>query len=110
MTNMKDTMIKKGSSAAAMISAGIGSLFLGIFTTGAVLSSGLKEALNLYGPTGPLSGKTTFAVVIWLISWWYLNSRWGGKDYDLDKAFRTLLILLSIGLILTFPPVFEAFE
>lgn len=110
MTNAKDMMTKKGSAAAAMISAGIGSLFLGIFTTGAVISSGLKEMLKLYAPTGPLSGKTTFAVVIWLLSWWVLNSRWGGKDYDLDKAFRMLLILLGIALILTFPPVFEAFE
>lgn len=100
----------KGGAAAALVSAGIGSLFLGLFTTGAVLSEGLKSFLNLYNPAGPLSGKTAFAIVAWLVSWFFLNSSWKDKDYDLNRAFNIFLVLLVIGLILTFPPVFEAFE
>ncbi len=107
---MAEKMMKKGTAAAALISAGIGSMFLGIFTTGAVLSAGLKDVLNLYNPTGPLSGKSTFAIVIWLVTWWILNNMWKDKEYDIDKAYKIFMILLGIGIVLTFPPVFEAFE
>ena len=106
MTNANNSMMKKGPAAAALISAGIGSLFIGLFTTGAELNTWLHDVLDIYNPAGPLSGKTTFSIVIWLISWWYLNNSWKDKDYDLAKAYRTFLILLAIGLLLTFPPIF----
>lgn len=105
-----ETKINTGPGAAAMISAGIGSLFLGLMTTGAVLSADLKNALNLYNPAGPLSGKTTVAFAAWLISWAILGWIWKDKDSDLRRAFTTTLVLIVLGLILTFPPVFEAFE
>lgn len=104
------TRIATGAAAGAMIASGIGTLVIGMMTTGAVLSSGLKSFLNMYNPAGPLSGKTTVGVIVWLISWFVLNRIWKDEDYDLAKAFTITLILIGLGLILTFPPVFEAFE
>ncbi|MEX2161891.1 MAG: hypothetical protein WD751_08260 [Anaerolineales bacterium] len=102
--------IKSGPGAAAMISAGIGSLFLGLMTTGAVISVDLKNALSLYAPAGPLSGKTTVAFAAWLLSWVILGTIWKDKDFNFSRAFTITLILVGIGFLLTFPPIFEAFE
>ena len=109
MTSMNKTL-PTGPAAAAMISGGIGTLAIGLLTTGAVISSGLKDALNFYNPAGPLSGKTSVGVAVWLLSWLALNAIWKGKDYDLPKAFRVTLVLIALGALLTFPPIFEAFE
>lgn len=109
-TQNPDTTVKTGPIAAAIISSGIGSLFLGLMTTGAVLSLGLKNLLNLWNPAGPLTGKSIVGILAWLISWFFLNSSLKDKDYDLNKAFTFTLILLGIGLFFTFPLVFEAFE
>lgn len=109
-TQNQDTNIQTGSISAAIISSGIGSMFIGFMTTGAVLSSGLKDFLNLWNPAGPLTGKTTMGVIAWLVSWFILNSIMKNKEYDLGKAFKITMILLGIGVVFTFPLVFEAFE
>lgn len=97
-------------AAAAMIAAGIGALMLGILTTGAAISEGLKDALNFWPPSGSLTGKTIIALISWLISWGALSTSWIDEDYDLRKALLITLVLLALGVILTFPLVFEAFE
>ena len=102
--------IPSGPAVAAMISAGLGCLAIGVFTTGAVLSEELKNTLNIYNPAGPLSGKTTFAVVIWLVSWLLLGYLWKDKELNLRRSFIITMIMVAVGLLLTFPPFFEAFE
>jgi hypothetical protein len=109
MTDKKSTL-PTGPAAAAMIASGIGTLFIGLMTTGAVLSEGLKTFLNWWNPAGPLTGKTGIGILAWLISWVLLNTIWKNKDYELSKAFTITLVLIGLGLALTFPPVFEAFE
>lgn len=98
-----------GPAAAAMISAGIGSLVLGLLTTGAEFSSALKDALKLYGPAGPLSGKTTYAIVAFLVSWLILGFMWKDKESNLKSAFTWTLVLVALGFLLTFPPFFVLF-
>lgn len=99
-----------GPAAAAMIAGGIGTLMIGVLTTGAVISSGLKSFLNWWNPAGPLTGKTGVGVIVWLVSWLILNTLWKDKESNLRGAFIITLVLVGIGVILTFPPVFEAFE
>lgn len=110
VTENAAAVVTTGPAAAAMISGGIGTLVIGLLTTGAVISEGLKEVLNWWNPAGPLSGKTGVGVIAWLLTWVILNTLLKGKDYDVGKAFRITLILIGIGLLLTFPPIFEAFE
>jgi hypothetical protein len=102
--------VTTGPAAAALISSGVGTLFIGLFTTGAVLSEGLKEFLNWWNPAGPLTGKTGLAIILWLASWIVMHTRWKDKESDLGRAFIITLILIGLGLLFTFPPVFEAFE
>jgi hypothetical protein len=102
--------VATGVAAAAMVAGGIGTFVIGLMTTGAVISEGLRNALNLWNPAGPLSGKTTVGVLAWLISWFILNRLWHDEDRSLQQAFTITLVLIGLGLILTFPPVFESFE
>lgn len=99
-----------GVAAAAFLSSGVGTLVIGLMTTGAVLSEGLKNALNWWNPAGPLTGKTGVGVLAWLISWVILHTLWKDKEADFTKVFIITLILIGLGFVLTFPPVFEAFE
>jgi len=101
--------IPTGPGAAAMIAAGIGTLTIGIMTTGAEFSAGLKQALNFYTPSGPLSGKTSVGIIVWLLSWLLLGAIWKNKKYDLRKAFTITLVLVGLGFLLTFPPIFALF-
>ncbi|HET9589024.1 MAG TPA: hypothetical protein VFO91_09575 [Anaerolineales bacterium] len=105
-----ETAVTTGPAAAAMISGAIGTFVIGLLTTGAVIFEGLREALNWWNPAGPLTGKTGVGVIAWLISWALLNTVWKGKEYDLRQAFVITLVFVTLGVILTFPPVFEAFE
>ena len=101
--------IPSGPGAAAMIAAGIGTLTIGILTTAAEFSAGLKTALNFYNPSGPLSGKTSLGIAMWLLSWLLLGNMWKDKNYNLARAFNITLVLIGLGLLLTFPPVFALF-
>jgi hypothetical protein len=97
-------------ASAAFVSSGIGCLVIGLMTTGAVLSEGLKNTLNWWNPAGPLTGKTAVGVLAWLISWAILHFLWKDKEVDFNKTFVITLVLIGLGFIFTFPPVFEAFE
>lgn len=110
MTTKSLPQTPTGPAAAALVASGIGSLFVGLMTTGAELSAGLKTFLTWSAPVGPLSGKVGVAVIVWLISWFVLHSMWKDKEQELGKMFNITLALLALGLLFTFPPVFQAFE
>lgn len=102
--------IPNGPAAAATLSAGVGSAVFGLLTTGAAISEGLSSALNWWSPAGPLAGKTGVGVITWLVSWIVLHIVWKDKDVAFVRVLATTLVLLSLGLLLTLPPVFQAFE
>ena len=102
-----------GPGAAAMISAGIGIFVLGFLTTAAVISGGVKSFLLWWEwgqGVGPLAGKSTVAVIVWLISWAILYFLWRNKDVVLKTAFYIGLGLGILGAIGTFPTFFELFH
>jgi hypothetical protein len=99
----------EGPVSAAIIAGGIGSLALGIFTTLAEMSEGFKDFLNFNNPVGPLSGKTTYAVVVWLVAWVILHVMYKDKAFESRKALTVALILVALGVLGTFPIFFQAF-
>lgn len=102
-----------GPGAAAMLSAGIGIFMLGFFTTGAVISAGLNDFLAWWEwgqGVGPLAGKSTVSVIIWLVSWVVLHMVWKDRDVDIKKMFYIGLGLGIAGAIMMFPPFFELFH
>ena len=110
MAERMQERLPNGPAAAAILSAGVGSAVIGLLTTGAVISAGLKSALNWWSPAGPLTGKTGAGVIAWLVSWIVLHTLWKDEDVALVRVLVVTLMLLALGLLLTFPPVFEAFE
>jgi|SRR5215207_7976351 len=99
----------EGPVAAAMLAAGIGALALGALTTLAEASESIKEFLNFYDPVGPLSGKTTWAVVIWLVAWGILHMLYRSRAVESRKELAASLVLVGLGVLGTFPLFFEAF-
>ncbi|WP_454853978.1 hypothetical protein [Promicromonospora soli] len=99
----------EGPVAAAILAAGIGALALGVLTTLAEASAPIKEFLNLYDPVGPLSGKTTGAIVIWLVAWVVLHLIYRGKAVESRLALTVSLVLIGLGVLGTFPVFFQAF-
>lgn len=97
------------SAVAALLAAGIGCLAMGIVTT---LSEALKpvaDMLNLYKPTGPLSGKSLAAIVVWLFAWAAASRLAQKKQINVGRWLTFAFISVGIGLVMTFPPFFDLF-
>jgi hypothetical protein len=95
--------------ASALLAAGIGCLVMGIVTT---LSEALKpvaDLLNLYKPTGPLSGKSLVAIIVWLAAWALLSRVSKGKQINTSKWIGCAMICVALGFITTFPLFFDMF-
>jgi len=92
-----------------ILAAGIGVFAMGLLTTAAEVSAGVAGALNWYGPVGPLSGKSIGAIIVWLVAWVVLGSGWRGKEVAFGPVYRWTLVLVVLGVLLTFPPFFDLF-
>jgi len=101
--------IPNGSGAAAILSAGIGSFALAVLAIAADKSSAIKRTLIFYKPTGPLSGVTTAAILIWLVIWVILDMSWRKKTIALTKTNRIAFVLMILSFLLTFPPIADLF-
>jgi hypothetical protein len=98
-----------GGGAAAVLAAGIGSLCVAVFAILADQFAAMKSWMNLYKPTGPLSGVTTCAIVAWLGTWFILHRRWSWRMVDMARIRTAALILLILSVLLTFPPIADLF-
>lgn len=101
-----------GLGAAAVLAAAIGVFALGLLTVLAEASVGLHDWLEAWEfgqGVGPLAGKTTVAVIVWLVSWIVLAIGLRGKDVDLRRWIWPSAILGILGVLMTFPPIFTAF-
>lgn len=98
-----------GFAAAALIAAGLGALFLGLFTTLAEASTGMQDWLQWNDRVGPLSGKTILAVIIFFASWAVLTALWRSANPPLKPVLIATGVMTALGFLLTFPTFFQAF-
>jgi hypothetical protein len=103
------TAIPDGPLAAVLLAAGIGAFALGLFTTLAEASAAFRERLVLNAAVGPLSGKTVWATVVFVIAWVVLHFMWRERDRILRSATTAFVVLTLLGLLGTFPIFFQAF-
>jgi hypothetical protein len=96
-----------GPGAAALVAAGFGCTAMGILTILAGRNAHSKALFTIYKPTGPLSGVSTGAIGLWLLLWVILHMVWRGKPVNVTRAGAVAILLLVIGLLLTFPPIME---
>ena len=105
ITEGQGAQVTNGAALAAFVAAGIGGFAVGFFVI--LNEAGLFTAPALYGPAGGVSGRTTFAVVAWLIAWAVLHTRWKWREIESQRVHAVTLLLIALGLLLTFPPVWK---
>jgi hypothetical protein len=70
---------------AAVVGAGIGSAAIGAFVL--LNEAGLFAAPALYGPAGGVTGRTTFATIVWLLVSGVLHARWKSREVASGAVF-----------------------
>jgi hypothetical protein len=106
----KRIALPDGSAWAAILAAAIGCFGFGILVDLSEGSKTCKRLLSFYKPSGDLSGKSTIAVVIWLIVWAILHVKW--KRKNLTSALTIAIVssvLILLALVMTFPAFFGMF-
>jgi len=99
--------IPNGSGVAAVLAAGIGCFVLAVLAFAGDKSLVIKNSLNIYKPTGPLSGVTTIAILVWLCIWGFLEWRWRKQTVAASRVHSIALALLVLSILLTFPPIVD---
>jgi hypothetical protein len=92
-----------GAAMASFLAAGVGAFAMGAIVL--VNEAGLFTAPSLYAPAGGVSGRTTIATIVWLISWAVLHYRWKACAIAPAPVCAVTLILVALGILGTFPPV-----
>ena len=107
MATIEDKLqeVANGAALASFLAAGIGAFAVGFFVI--MNEAGLFSAPALYGPAGGVSGRTTFAAVTWLIGWAVLHSRWKARQLESNRVYTATLVLTALGIVLSFPPVWQ---
>lgn len=108
--DMNGAPIPNGPGAAAILAAAIGSFALGSFAFVGDASPLIHQAFNFWNPTGPLSGVTGTAVLVWLAAWFGLSRRWKTTTVNLARTNIVAFMLLAAGLLLTFPPFMDLLQ
>jgi hypothetical protein len=101
-----------GPVSAALLAGGIGSATLGLITLAFEINdkSAFAKSLNWYKPVGGLSGKSTLSIIIFFVTWAILHYIWKDKDTNFARISSISIALLVVGLLGTFPPVWELFK
>jgi hypothetical protein len=95
--------LTNGAALAAVLAAGIGAFAMGLFVI--LNEAKLFVAPSLYAPVGGLSGRSTFAVIVWLAAWALLHARWRARELESGRVLVWTLVLTAVGAVLVFPPV-----
>ena len=98
-----------GPPAASLVAVGIGAVVLGLFVTLAEASTGIKDWLQWNDRVGPLSGKTILAAIAYFGSFLILGLAWRNRTFALRSIVIAVGVLVVLGLLFTFPPIFQAF-
>jgi hypothetical protein len=98
-----------GPVAAVLIAAGIGAVVLAILTVWAEASEGFAESLQYSDRVGPLSGKTIWAAVAFVVSWIVLGFGLRRRSVDLWKATILAVVLFALAYVGTFSEFFMLF-
>jgi hypothetical protein len=99
--------LMNGAAMAAFVAAGAGAFAMGLVVL--LHEVGVYSAPALHGGAGGVSGRTTFAVVAWLVVWLALHLAWRRRDIPPRRALAITLVLTMLGVLGTFPPFWSVF-
>ena len=92
-----------GAAMASFLAAGVGAFAMGAIVL--LNEAGLFAAPPLYAPAGGVTGRTTLATIVWLLSWGVLHYWWSAREIPPARVSAVVLILVALGVLGTFPPV-----
>ncbi len=98
---------RNGQALAAFLAAGIGAFAIGMFVI--LNEAGVFTAPALYGPAGGVSGRTTLGSITWLVAWAILHHRWKDRQLEPGPVHAGTLVLIALGVLFTFPPLWRFF-
>ena len=96
-----------GRGAAAVLAAATGCFALAVLALASDASPSIAAVLNFWRPTGPLSGVTDVAILVWLAAWFLLSRRWDGRDVDLVRINLVSFAMFAGALLIVFPPIMD---
>lgn len=99
--------LSNGPGAAAILSAALGCFLNGLFFLIADAFPVANDFFVFYKPSGNLSGTTTTAIFIWLLTWFILARAWRAKTVRMQWINISAFSLLILSLLLTFPPFID---
>jgi hypothetical protein len=101
-----------GPVSAALLAGGIGSAAMGLITLVYEINdkSAFAKSMTWNKGVGGLSGKSGWAIIIFFIAWAILHYVWKDKETDFARISSIAIALLVVGLLGTFPPVWELFK
>jgi branched-subunit amino acid transport protein AzlD len=105
-----DEIEPNGGIVAAAVAAGAGCAVLGLLTVLCAASPAFADLLNLYTPSGPLTGKATVSSIIYVVVWVNLHFRLRDRELSISRGFLLTMALLGLGLLGTFPPFYQLFD
>jgi len=105
IANEPGATIPNGAAAAAILATGAGCFLVSAFAWLGDAFPVVARFFNFYNPTGPLSGVTTSAIIIWLVVWIILSKVWGGRFVPMGIISIIAFLLLGLGFFLSFPPL-----
>lgn len=104
----KRSDVVNGAALAAILAAAVGAFAIGFIVI--LNETAVFAAPALYGPAGGVSGRTTFAAAIWLMAWVVLHTAWKNRQLNAGRVFAAALVLILLGILLCFPPVWRLVE
>lgn len=94
-----------GEALGAVLAAAIGAFTLGLLVIAGEV--GLFAAPVIYRPSGGLSGRSTLAIITWLLAWGILHMRWRNRDVVVARVLTWSLVLIALSIAMTFPPTWK---
>lgn len=99
-----------GPAAAAILAAAAGSLLFAVLAFVGDAWPAAARALDLWPPSGPLSGVSLAGVLGWLAIWFGLNRRWRTTAVRLGPVSIAAFAMLAGAILLTFPPFSDVLQ
>jgi hypothetical protein len=106
MSDQADKMTN-GRGAAVVLAAAIGCFALALLALAGDASKTVSAALNFWSPTGPLSGVTGVAILIWLATWLLLSRLWATREVNVVRINLASFAMFAAALLITFPPIMD---
>ena len=105
----KETTKLNGPVSAALLAGGIGSAVFGLVTLMYELNdtSAFAKSMVWVKPVGGLSGKSSIGIIAFFLSWVILHYIWKDKETDFARISTISFVLLAVGLLGTFPPIWH---